>query len=326
VTETLGRPYVVAVGEARVSVSLGIALAMDADDSAEALLRDADLALHHAKQRGKNCHEIFDEAMRRRASIGLIGDQDLVRAVEGGRLTVRCEPIVALDSGSVVGVEARPRWRGAGRDELPGEEALGTAPSPELLSSFHAWLLGDATKRALAVPGALALAEATDRRIHIILGSSVLAQPSVLELIRRSFELAEIPAAQVVLEISERTLMEQSPRLGSTLTQLAGLGTGLVVADFGTGYASLGLLRRFPIEGLKLCRSLIDGIVGDARQASTVKSLVELAHTMGHTVGATGVVTYDQVVMLHTLGCDVAQGPYFANVGSPSPVPAQSGT
>ncbi len=317
VTEAVNRAFALADGEVHISASIGIALAVGADDTVEALLRDADIALHHAKRRGKNCHEIFDEPMRRRSSSGLLAEDDLASAVESGRLALHWEPIVALDSGIVVGLEAAPRWRGAGRDELPGDEALGLAPPASLLSSFHAWILGDTARRVVVVPGTSPPAGALERRIHVNVGPRLLGHPRVVDLVRRALELAEIGAAQVVLEVSERLLTEQPPHLDARLEQLSALGVGLVDGEFGTGYASLARLRRFPVEGLKLSRTLIAGVARDVRQATTVRSLVDMAHSMGYTVGVTGVESYDQVVTLHTLGCDLAQGPYFADVLAP---------
>ncbi len=317
IAAALNRPFALAAGEVGISASIGIALAQDGDDTADALLRDADFALHHAKRRGKNCHEVFDEARRRRSSSGLCGESDLACAVEDGDLALRWEPIVAFDSGAVVGLEATPRWRGAGRDELPGDEALGIAPPAGLLSSFHAWIIGDTARRVVVVPGTSPGAGPSERRIHVNVGSRLLGHPSVVDLVRRALELSEIGASQVVLEVSERLLTEQEPRLETTLEHLSALGVGLVVGEYGSGYASLARLRHFPVEGLKLSRTLVAGVARDARQAATVRSLVDMAHAMEYTVGVTGVESYDQVVTLHTLGCDLAQGPYFADVLSP---------
>ena len=106
-------------------------------------------------------------------------------------------------------------------------------------------------------------------------------------------------------------LREQGVRLGAVLEELAALGAGLVVDDFGTGYASLGYLRRFPIRGIKLARPLLQGVTRDRRQTSIVSSLIETAHGMGLTVMVKGVENYEQAAALHTLGADLAQGPYF---------------
>jgi EAL domain-containing protein (putative c-di-GMP-specific phosphodiesterase class I) len=251
--------------------------------------------------------------MRRRASFGVVGEDDLVRAVEAGRLSLRHEPIVALDSGAIVAVEAVSRWRGSGRDELPGEEALGAAPSALLLSSFHAWVLRHATKLTLDVPGVAVLPGAAEvsRLVHLKLSERVLAHPGLTDLLQWAFDQAEVPASQVVLEVSERLLKEQGVRLGGVLEDLVALGSGLVVDEFGTGYASLGFLRRFPIRGIKLARPLLQGLTHDRRQTAVVSSLVETAHGMGLTVMVKGVETYEQAAALHTLGADLAQGPYF---------------
>ena len=121
----------------------------------------------------------------------------------------------------------------------------------------------------------------------------------------------EVPAAQVVFEVSERVLKEHGVRLGGVLDELAALGAGLVVDEYGTGYASLAYLRRFPIRGIKLARALLHGLTHDRRQTAVVSSLIETAHGMGLTVMVKGVETYEQAAALHTLGADLAQGPYF---------------
>ncbi len=295
----IAQPFVLDIGEIRISASLGIALAMGPDDTADAVVRDADIALYQAKLRGKDCYEIFDEAMRRRASFGVVGEDDLVDAVEAGRLSLRHEPIVALDSGAVVAVEAVSRWRGSGRDELPGEDALGAAPSALLLSSFHAWVLRHATKITLDVPGVAVLPSASDatRLVHLRVGERLLGHPGLADILQWAFEQAEVPAQQVVFEVSERVLKEHGVRLGGVLHDLAALGAGLVVDEYGTGYASLGYLRRFPIRGIKLARPLLHGLTHDRRQTAIVSSLIETAHGMGLTVMAKGVENFEQAAV-----------------------------
>jgi diguanylate cyclase (GGDEF)-like protein/PAS domain S-box-containing protein len=317
VVAALSTPFVLAMGEIRISASLGVALAMGPDDTADAVVRDADIALYQAKLRGKDCYEIFDEAMRRRASFGVVGEDDLVRAVDAGRLSLRHEPIVALDSGTMVAVEAVSRWRGAGRDELPGEEALGAAPSSLLLSSFHAWVLRHATKITLDVPGVAILPSANDvtRLVHMKMGERVLGHPGLAGLLQWAFDQAGVPGAQIVFEVSERLLKEQGVRLAGALDDLAALGAGIVVDEYGTGYASLAYLRRFPIRGIKLARPLLHGLTHDRRQIATVSSLIETAHGMGLMVMVKGVETYEQAAALHALGADLAQGPYFTPSG-----------
>jgi diguanylate cyclase (GGDEF)-like protein/PAS domain S-box-containing protein len=313
IVAAIASPFLLDVGAVYISASLGVALAMGADDSADAVLRDADVALYQAKLRGKDCYEIFDEAMRRRATFEVVGEDDLVRAVEAGRLSLRYEPIVALDQGSVVAVEAVSRWRGSGRDELSGDEALGVAPSSLLLSAFHTWLLRRATKVHLDVPGVALLpgaGEAT-RTVHLKVSERVLGHPGLPEVLARAFDEAEVPAERVVLEVSERLLKEQGLALTGILEDLAALGVGIVVDEFGTGYASLAYLRRFPVRGIKLARALLHGITRDRRQTAVVGSLIETAHGMGLMVMVKGVETFEQVAALQTLGADLAQGAYF---------------
>jgi diguanylate cyclase (GGDEF)-like protein len=312
IVAAIASPFLLDVGEVYISASLGVSLAMGADDTADAVLRDADVALYQAKLR-KDGYEIFDEAMRRRASFEVVGEDDLVRAVEAGRLSLRYEPIVALDQGSVVAVEAVSRWRGSGRDELAGDEALGVAPSAVLLSAFHAWLLRHATKVNLDVPGVALLPGAGDatRTVHLRMSERTLGRPGLADVLQRAFEQAEVPAEHVVLEVSERLLKEQGLALTGVLEELAGLGAGIVVDEFGTGYASLAYLRRFPVRGIKLARALLHGITRDRRQTAIVGSLIETAHGMGLTVMVKGVETFEQVAALQTLGADLAQGAYF---------------
>jgi EAL domain-containing protein (putative c-di-GMP-specific phosphodiesterase class I) len=187
------------------------------------------------------------------------------------------------------------------------------APSTLLLGSFHAWLLRHATKITLDVPGVAVLpsASAATRTVHLKMNERVLTHAGLPEMLERAFTEAEVSADKVVFEVSERLLKEQGTRLAGVLADLSALGVGIVVDEFGTGYASLGFLHRFPVRGIKLARALLQGLTRDRRQTAIVGSLVEMAHGMGFTVMVKAVETYDQVAALHTLGVDLVQGPYF---------------
>jgi EAL domain-containing protein (putative c-di-GMP-specific phosphodiesterase class I) len=174
-------------------------------------------------------------------------------------------------------------------------------------------VLRHATKITLDVPGVAILPNATEltRFVHLKVGERVLGHPGLADLLQWAFDQAGVPGAHVVFEVSERVLKEQGVRLGGVLDDLAKLGAGIIVDDYGTGYASLAYLRRFPIRGIKLARPLLHGLTHDRRQIATVSSLIETAHGMGLTVMVKGVETYEQAAALHALGADLAQGPYF---------------
>ena len=330
--EALAVPVVVHGVEVVVAVSTGIAVA-DADDpaalvadpaaAADALLRRADAAMYRAKATGRSGWELHDPAARDDAADRLRVLEQLRHAVADGQLRLHYQPRVRLADGRTTGVEALVRWQHPTRGLLPPAEFITVAEESGFIRELGAWVLEEAVAQAARWQAAGA-----ELQVSVNLSARQLADPGLRDRVTTALARSGVPAARLVLEITETALMSDPETAMATLTALKALGTGVAVDDFGTGYASLSYLRRFPVDELKIDRSFVAGMTEDAGDRAIVASCVHLAHAMGLVSVAEGVETAAQRDALLALGCDVAQGYHYSRPVPPGelalPVPEPS--
>ncbi len=315
VASALETPFALAGREAAVTASIGVAFAGEEHGRPEDLLRDADVALYRAKQRGKACHAIFEGSMRSGLRERVALEADLRRALDGRALTLAYQPIVALATGHLVTVEALARWDHPERGPIPPSEFIAVAEDAGLIGALGRWALEEACVQGRAwverLPEPLA--------VSVNLSARQFQEPGLVEAVAGLVQMAGLTPGQLQLEITESAVMSDLEAAVRTLRQLKGLGTRIALDDFGTGYSSLSYLRRLPIDVLKIDRSFIGGLERDAGDAAIVEAMLAVARAMGLTVVAEGVETAGQVARLRELGCDLGQGFYF---GAPQPAAA----
>jgi diguanylate cyclase (GGDEF)-like protein/PAS domain S-box-containing protein len=333
IAEELRAPIDLKVRDVLVTASIGIAFRSSARDKPSDLLRNADLALYRAKEKGKAHYQLFDATMSTRVLKRLELGSDLRRAMERGELSVCYQPIVLLNgnrqqhlrfTGSraivapttprvtqrIIGMEALVRWGHPKRGLLLPSEFIPIAEETGLIIPIGRWVLEEACRQARAWqeqhpadPPLVICVNLSARQFQ----RSDLAK-EVAEVLRET----GLEQRYLELEITESVVMEDAQSTISTLRELKDLGVGLMIDDFGTGYSSLSYLKRFPIDFLKIDRSFVERLTKDPEDAVIVSGIITLAHTLGMQVIAEGVESAEQLAQLRGLGCDLAQGNYFS--------------
>ncbi|PZS36196.1 MAG: GGDEF domain-containing response regulator [Pseudonocardiales bacterium] len=307
VAETVGAPFMLDNNEAFLTASVGIALTDGKDQRADSLIRDADSAMYRAKERGKSRYELFDSVMRARAVERLEIENALHRALERGEFHLRYQPAVDLDTGAVVGVEALARWQHPVRGLLEPEAFIAAAEETGLIIGLGAWVLEEACRQWHAWEAAGAVVP----RMSVNLSARQLAQPDLAEVVARVLADTRTDPGSLSLEITESTVVADEGSAIAALYALKDQGVAIGLDDFGTGYASLSLLKRIPVDVLKVDRSFVAGLGVDPKDAPIVTAVVGLADALRLTVIAEGVETSEQVYALRAMGCRYAQGFYF---------------
>ena len=298
-------PFVVGALELSVTASVGIAMATEKGSDPDSLLRDADAVMYRAKARGGNRWEIFDVGLRDRAVERLRVETSLRRALAAQEVVLYLQPIVDLETGSIVGAEGLARWEHNDRGiVLPGE-FVPVAEESGLVVRLGEQMLHQGCR----VLGEWADDPAAEgRTLSINVSALQLSQGDVVGSVRRALGLAGADPRRLSLEITETALMHDVDAAGDVLRRLRALGVHLWVDDFGTGYSSLIHLRRLPLDGLKIDRSFVAGLVTQEEDRMIVGGIINLAHSLGLVALAEGVETEQQAEHLRRLGCDLAQG------------------
>jgi diguanylate cyclase (GGDEF)-like protein/PAS domain S-box-containing protein len=319
IAEILRPPFALGEQEVFATVSTGIALNSSAQEQAADLLRHADLAMYRAKRRGKARHEVFEPSMDAKVVERLILETGLRRALVRQQFKVYYQPIVALESGKVAGVEALVRWEHPQRGLLLPEAFLSVAEETGLIVRIGQWVLREAVKQARIwqerYPGTPPLT------VSVNLSPRQFFHPN---LVAEVLEESEIEPASLQLEITEGAMATNGTSSSDrTLRNLKRMGVQLAIDDFGLGYSSLSYLKRFPVDFLKIDRSFTAGLGGEPNGASKdteiVKAMIELTHALGLKVIAEGVETSEQLRRLRNMKCDFAQGNYFSE-----PLPSEA--
>lgn len=285
-----------------VDASVGIAVAPQHGDALDALLQHADVAMYLAKGTG-NGVEHYDAGRDRNTTSRLVMLGELRRALTLGELEVHYQPKARLVSGRVTGVEALVRWRHPERGLVPPDEFVPLAESSGLIEALTGHVLDRAVGQAAAWR-----AQGLDLRLAVNVSVRDLSGTLLLDSIGGALTRHGLPASCLLLEVTEGSLFADSHRAGATLLRLDELGVALSLDDFGTGWSSLGRLRRLPVQELKVDRSFVQRMAADPRDAAIVRSVVDLGVGLGMRVVAEGVEDRATWRMLAEMGCDEAQG------------------
>ncbi|HEU4657096.1 MAG TPA: EAL domain-containing protein [Capillimicrobium sp.] len=290
-----------------LAASVGVALGGDGA-TADELLRDADLAMYRAKDHGGGRYEIFDNAMRARVVQRLGLEAALHAAVERGELTLHYQPIVSLAAGELEGFEALLRWEHPERGLVGPDEFIAIAEDTDLILPIGHWVLRTACEQIAAWNAAC-----PDRppvRVRVNLSPRQIT-PALAAAVGTAVRQTGIAASQLGLEITERLLVEE-PTASSILDEVRELGVRVALDDFGTGYSSLSYLKSYPVDVLKLDRSLIAELGSSPEATAIVKAAVDMALALELCVVAEGVEEAAQAQELRRLGCTCGQGFLFS--------------
>ncbi|MFS8137216.1 MAG: EAL domain-containing protein [Thermomonas sp.] len=305
VLAALGAPIWIAGRELFPTASIGIAMWQPRYQTGEEMLRDADAAMYRAKGEGRDRSMLFDEAMREEVMRTLDMESDLRRAINNDAFEPYYQPIVRLDNAETVGVEALLRWRHETRGLLAPGEFIDVGEDSGLIEQVD-WLVYARVITDMArqdMPGYVAI-NVSPRHFRSL---------DFAERLLGLLDVAGVDPARLRIEITEVALLDDAPRISETLGQLRQRGVLAQLDDFGTGFSALSYLHRFPIAALKIDRSFVADLGGDARNESVavIRAIVALAGSLGIEIIAEGVETMVQRERLRDLGCVYAQGYLF---------------
>ncbi len=304
----LSHPYALGPHVVRSSASIGIACNDGEYESAESMLRDADIAMYEAKCRGKACAVQFSVAMRDASATRLALETDLREAIESEALTLVYQPIVSLEDRSLSGVEALVRWTHPTRGPMSPSEFVPVAEETRLILPMSDWILARACRDFMDWQRAAPLA--APAYVSVNLSRVQLTDPTLVKRILLTVRESGMRPTQLQLEVTESQIMTNRLGAKQLLEEFRGAGVRLAMDDFGTGYSSLSCLQEFPLDVLKIDREFISNLTRGRDFAALVNAVVTLADNLGLEIVAEGIEKVEQVAMLQDLGCGYGQG-YF---------------
>jgi diguanylate cyclase (GGDEF)-like protein/PAS domain S-box-containing protein len=319
IAHAVAEPVPLSDGETYITASIGVALASRPDMEADRLVQDADAAMYRAKEWGRNRIERFDATARASVVQRLRTGNDLHRALQRHEFRVEYQPVIALDRTRLVGFEALARWEHPDRGMITPEDFIGLAEETGLIVPIGYAVMQEAFTQVAEWCRRDDVLHVGGLTIAVNLSARQLAAPGLVGGVAEVIGTSGIDPDLVWLEITESALLTDAKATLVALRALRSLGVHLTVDDFGTGYSSLTYLQRFPVEGLKIDRSFVDGLGVEANDTTIVETLVRLGHSLGLAVVAEGLETPLQLSHLRQLGCDNAQGYLFSR-----PLPASA--
>jgi diguanylate cyclase (GGDEF)-like protein len=305
--ESLAAPFEVGEASPRIGASIGVALSGIAGDSAEDLLRNADIAMYAAKAAGRGRSVLFHPELLERAAARSDLDARLRGAAERGELRLEYQPIVEIGSSSksVVGLEALVRWDPKGRPTQMPADFIGLAEETGEIMPIGRWVINEACHQARIWQLAHGL---PDLRVNVNLSARQFADPEVVAVVAAALRDSSLPPSCLTLEITESTLMVRTQDIIDRVRDLRSMGVRMSIDDFGTGYSSLGYLQAFELDELKIDRSFVSAAdaVGNPRVIS--RAIVELGRALGLEIVVEGIESKAQALWFGSLGCQYAQG------------------
>jgi diguanylate cyclase (GGDEF)-like protein/PAS domain S-box-containing protein len=316
IQKNLTVPFTLHEHEVFATASIGIAMGAVGYEQPQDILRDADLAMYHAKSRGRAAWKRFDRGMRADAVALLRLETDLWRAVKRQEFRVYFQPLASLEDGMITGAEALVRWQHPQRDLLLPAEFISVAEGSRLIVTIGEWVLRTACAQAQAWR-----ASGHSLRVTVNFSGHQFGHPDLVGLIRTVLKETGLPASALELEITESVAMKDIELSSGILNELSAHGIHVSIDDFGTGSSSLSRLKRFPINSLKIDQSFVRNLAGDVRDAAITTAMITMGHSLKLNVIAEGVETRKQLAFLRSRRCDEMQGYLFSR-----PVPAAAFT
>jgi len=303
-------PFLVDDREVRTSASIGIAVSATTHTRCEDLLQDADVAMRRSKALGGSRCEVFDEAMHIRAVTRLKLEAELREAIEQHQFRVYYQPIVQLSTRQITGFEALLRWNHPEQGLISPCQFIAAAEDIGLLYSAGYWIILEACKQLRAwKTGNPEMGAVT---LSVNLSARQFADARLVKDLQAAILETGVEPSLLQLEMAENVAAADPKHTVSVLSDLRDLGIAVTLDDFGSGNSSLNVIRQFPVEALKIDRSLINGMLTDRGTCDTVEVIILLAHKLKLKAIAEGIETTQQLQQLHDLGCDLGQGYLFS--------------
>jgi len=302
------QPLAVAERAFVLTASVGIAVMPTDGQSAHELMRRADTAMYHAKRRGRDAFQFFTETMNEAVERQLEIEQALTGALGAGQLTVHYQPVVRLSDHCCIGAEALLRWRHPVLGDVAPDEFITVAERSGRIDEIGRFVIREVTRQLAEWRRELAPAF----RVSVNVSPRQFRDESIAEQIIAKLDRAGLPGSALEVEVTEGLLLPERAAVSQALEALRSHGVGLVMDDFGTGYASLRYLRDYPFSSLKIDRDFVRRLDADERHRKLVVSAIRLGQALGMQVIAEGVENEDELAVLKAEGCELVQGYLFS--------------
>jgi len=306
--EQVSRPYTIEGHKVTIGASVGIAIGDHGRACADAMIRNADLALYAAKAAGRGKHCFYEQSMHSEASDRQILENDLRQAMDRGELWVAYQPIVRTTGEDVCGFEALVRWNHPARGPIGPDKFIPLAEECGMIEKIGTFVLRTAVKDATSWPDSV--------RIAVNLSPIQFNNPNIVETISAILNEHKLRSGRLELEITEGVFLADNSATDETFANLKALGVRLALDDFGTGYSSLGYLKKAPFDKIKIDQSFVRGAASTgSRNSAIIRAIVSLAESLGMDTTAEGVETHDDLQLIRELGVSQVQGYIFGRPG-----------
>jgi len=299
--------------EVNVTVSVGLCIFPDCASDSDSLLKNADAALYEAKEGGRNIFHVFNQGMVVATADKMEFEHDLRHALINGELSLHYQPQVSCVTGEVIGVEALLRWTHPRRGSIAPAQFIPLAEATGLIVPIGEWAIRTACHDGKELQNSMG----RELAVAVNLSPRQFRQKDLATQVEAALRESGLPPQCLEIEITEQTLMSNSPTTNETLMQLRRLGVKIAIDDFGTGFSSFSYLLQYKVDRLKIDRSFVNRSADDPNAAAIVRAIITMAHGLNLKVVAEGVETDGQLNFLLRRRCDEAQGYYFGR-----PVPA----
>src|SRR6266478_6755830 len=304
----LSAPHFIEGSDLQIDASIGISVYPEDGEDAETLIKNADTAMYHAKENGRNNFQFFKAEMNLKSVERQSLEGSMRHAVERGEFLLHYQPKVNLDTGEITGVEALVRWQQPDRGLLPPAQFVPIAEDCGLILQIGRWVLREACRQARAWQDA----GLPPLPIAVNVSAVEFRDKGFVEGVRTILAETGLAAQCLELELTEGVLMEHAESTAAVLQELKTMGIRLAVDDFGTGYSSLSYLQQFPIDVLKIDQSFVHRITGDPDDSQIVSAIISMGKSLKHLVVAEGIETQEQSAFLQAQHCAEGQGYLFS--------------
>jgi EAL domain-containing protein (putative c-di-GMP-specific phosphodiesterase class I) len=296
-----------------LTISVGVSLYPGDGSTGSELLRNADSAMYHSKNLGRNTYSFYKNEMNKHVSRRLALEEQLHGAIDRNEFTVKYQPKVSLVSGELIGAEALVRWDNAVLGSVSPDEFIPVAERTGLIVALGEFVLQEAISFIAKWQRGFGAAF----RMAVNLSPRQFRDPNLVAFVRQCLLEKNVSPDCLEMEITEGVLMSGHAYINEALAELKAMNITLAMDDFGTGYSSLNYLRKYPFDVLKIDRSFISEITNNAADRELVQASIALAQGLKLTVVAEGIETEEQLSMLRSLGCDFGQGYLFGKPMAP---------
>ena len=305
ILDNIAQPFSLSSNRISISVNIGIAPCDTEYNTPEEVLRDADIAMHYAKEKDSGV-AVFTKELRERFLERVHFENDLRSAIDRNELSMNYQPLVSLEDGSLMGVEALLRWHHSEYGLIPPNKFIPIAEESGLIMPITVWILQETTNQ-LARWQKIS-PRYKDLVVSVNISGKHLSNDDLLDDVENALAISKISPHTLKLEITESAAMENAEHTISVLNRLKQLGVQLSIDDFGTGYSSLSYLHRLPFDTLKIDRSFVYSVGENGENSEILQTIISLAKNLKKKLIAEGIETEAQLTLLQNLGCDYGQG------------------